>query len=493
MSKHELQILRKLLEIQQASIEELAAQLKIPSTTVASIVELLKSRNLVEVFEHEVLRVKVTDEALRYAKEGFPEERLVKVLDSKGGEASIDELKDLIPELTIAIAWAKKRGWIEMIDRKVIKRTYHPLDSLRNFILQLKESEIQPISITTSEYFKELLKRKLISIERKKIKYVHLRKDVIEKAKKLLELGEGISYLTQELIVTGRWKQVILKPYNVEALPPIVHPGKLHFFKEFVEIVREVMLHMGFEEIEDDYVLPEFWNFDSLFQAQDHPSRDIHDILFVEGYADLTPFRDVVLRAKQIHEHGGDTGSKGWRYSWSFEKASKLILRSHTTAVTIRYLSLHPEPPVRAFTIGRVFRRDNIDARHLPEFTNFDGIVMEKNFTFRKLLGILSQILQSLGFKKFMFKPDYFPFTEPSVGGYVYVEGIGWLEVFGAGMFRPEVLAIVNVKYPVGAWGMGLERLAMAMYGLDDIRLLYSKDVEYLRSFRAISRIKPIK
>ncbi|MEM1841760.1 MAG: phenylalanine--tRNA ligase subunit alpha, partial [Ignisphaera sp.] len=221
---------------------------------------------------------------------------------------------------------------------------------------------------------------------------------------------------------------------------------------------------------------------------QDHPSRDIHDILIVEGNADLSGYADIVERTRNVHEKGGTSGSMGWGYKWSLEKASKLILRSHTTAVTARYLMLYREPPVRLYTIDRVFRRDNPDARHSPEFTNFDGVIMERDFSFRKLLGLLSQILKQLGIKEFKFKPAYFPFTEPSVEGYGYVAGYGWIEVFGAGMFRPEVLEILGIRYPVGAWGMGVERLAMVVYGIEDIRLLFSRDIEFVRKFQ-VSRV----
>ncbi|MEM4848724.1 MAG: phenylalanine--tRNA ligase subunit alpha, partial [Ignisphaera sp.] len=281
------------------------------------------------------------------------------------------------------------------------------------------------------------------------------------------------------------WKIYPIKPYNILALPPIKYAGKKHFFKEFVKMIKEIMISLGFEEIKDDYIIPEVWNFDILFQAQDHPSRDIHDILIVEGQADLTKFKEVVERIRFVHEKGGSSGSVGWGYTWSYEKASKLILRSHTTAVTAKAL-IGIEVPVRLFTIARVFRRDNPDSRHSPEFTNFDGVVMERDLNFKKLLGLLTQILKYLGIEKLRFKPGYFPFTEPSVEGYGYVPGYGWIEIFGAGMFRPEVLEMLNVKYPVGAWGMGVERLAMVVFGINDIRFLFTRDIEFIRKFPLI-------
>jgi len=245
------------------------------------------------------------------------------------------------------------------------------------------------------------------------------------------------------------------------------------------------MRDLGFEEIDGDYVELEFWNFDALFQAQDHPARDIHDTLQVLNpqLGSLKGIEDLVSRVKEVHENGGSCGSRGWGYRWSLDIARRVILRTHTTALTIKYLAYHKEPPIRVFTIGRVFRAESIDYKHLPEFYQLDGIIMEKGFTFRKLLGLLKEVAYRIGVKELKFKPGYFPFTEPSVEGYVKLEGIGWVEVFGAGLFRPEILHALGVKYPVGAWGLGLERFAMAVLGFNDIRDLFSYDVSKLRNY----------
>ncbi len=475
-------------------MDEIAGLLNKPVSSIASLVELLRARGLVEILEEEKLYATTTSEGRQYLK-ALPEERVVEVLKQRGGEAPIRDLEQVLGKniVSIGIGWAKKRGWI-VIEKGIAKLVREgSLEEHRKLLSMFLERREVPQDVSNSDVFKELVQRKLIVVERVKVKHVKIREDRLELAKKLLELGEGVSHLTHELIASGRWRYVKLKPYNVEALPPIKIVGKKHPLKEFIEMVREIMLSLGFEEVRDDYVVPEFWNFDALFQAQDHPSRDIHDVLFVPGYADLSTYKDVVERAKQVHETGGSCGSIGWGYRWSYEKASKLLLRSHTTAVTIKWLYLRKTPPVRIFTIGKVFRRDSIDSRHLPEFTNFDGVVMEKDFNFKKLLGLLEQIVRGLGITKLRFKPSYFPFTEPSVEGYVYVEGYGWIEAFGAGMFRPEVLEIVGVKHPVGAWGMGLERLAMALMGVNDIRVFYTRDVEQLRSWRRSDVLRCVK
>lgn len=487
LSKSEAEALRKLVEAGgEATLSHLSSRLGVPESSLHSLVELLRSKGLVEVIEREDAVAKVTEEGLSYLRDLFPEERVAEYLKERGGAASISEVKEALgaPVASIGLAWAIKRGWVSIEGGTVKLNRFEPLMRHRELLYTFKEPRSIPTEVFGDPVFDELKKRRLIKIGRIKIKSVKLAVPLRD-VERILEAGVSVSRLTHEMIVTGAWRGVKLKPYNIEALPPLRYPGKKHFFKEFIEMLKEIMKSLGFEEVNDDYAIPELWNFDVLFQAQDHPSRDIHDVLMLGGKADLSDFVHVVERTRRVHEGGGGSGSSGWRYKWSLDKASNLILRSHTTAVTARFL-VGREPPARLFTIARVFRRDNPDARHSPEFTNFDGVIMESGFNFRKLLGLLGQILRAIGIERYMFRPAYFPFTEPSVEGYGYVPGYGWIEVFGAGMFRPEVLEILGVRYPVGAWGMGVERLAMVIYGINDIRLLFSRDVEFLRRFPLI-------
>ncbi|MEM1525627.1 MAG: phenylalanine--tRNA ligase subunit alpha [Ignisphaera sp.] len=490
LSKGELMILNILInKSKEISLEKLTEATQLSLSSVSSYIELLKNRGIVDVSEYEAVFAKTSDEGKEYLDK-LPEEKLIELLQLQGPSIDINAIEGIMGKkiASIALGWARRRGWIEVVQengKNIVKLIrYEPLNDHRKILAMFTNEAEIPKELENNEVFKELVKRKLITIYKKKIKFVNLAIP-IERAEEILRLGEGISRLTREVIVKDLWKIYPIKPYNIRALPPIKYAGKRHFFKEFIKMIKEVMESLGFEEVKDDYVIPEIWNFDILFQAQDHPSRDIHDILVLEGQADLTTFKEVVERIRFVHEKGGLSGSTGWGYSWSCEKASKLILRSHTTAVTAKAL-MGREASARLYTIARVFRRDNPDARHSPEFTNFDGVIMEQDLNFRKLLGLLTQILKYLGIEKLRFKPGYFPFTEPSVEGYGYVSGYGWIEIFGAGMFRPEVLEMLNVRHPVGAWGMGVERLAMVVFGINDIRLLFARDIEFIRKFPLI-------
>ena len=192
------------------------------------------------------------------------------------------------------------------------------------------------------------------------------------------------------------------------------------------------------------------------------------------------PEDNLVNRVKAMHEHGGDTDSEGWQYKWDPEEAKKAILRTHTTVNTIRYLSEHPEPPVKVFSIERNFRNETLDSTHLPEFYQIEGIVMEEEASFPMLIGVLKEFYNRMGFEKVKVRPAYYPYTEPSMDVIVWFNDT-WLELGGSGIFRPEVTEPLGVEHPVLAWGLGLERLAMLKLGINDIRDLYISDIDWLR------------
>jgi phenylalanyl-tRNA synthetase alpha chain len=190
--------------------------------------------------------------------------------------------------------------------------------------------------------------------------------------------------------------------------------------------------------------------------------------------------RELLEEIARVHEDGGCTSSSGWGYRFSKSEGERALLRTHTTVNTIRYLYHNPTPPCKVFSVGRVFRRESIDSTHLPEFYQIEGIVHEVDTNFRQLLGVLKEFYKRIGFERIRFRPGYFPYTEPSMEVEVFWNG-EWMELGGSGIFRPEVTEPVGVRNPVLAWGLGLERLAMLKFGLDDIRSLYISDIDWLR------------
>jgi phenylalanyl-tRNA synthetase alpha chain len=231
----------------------------------------------------------------------------------------------------------------------------------------------------------------------------------------------------------------------------------------------------------------EFWNFDALYQAQNHPSRDWTQTYSLKHpkHGSL-PANKIVSQVRKTHENGWKTGSDGWGYRWDSKKASNLMPRAHDTAISPRYLSGHSgkiEIPGKYFSLVRCFRPDVIDATHGVEFNQLGGFVIDRDLVFGDLLGLLKEtIIKVTGFDKVRFRPDYFPFTEPSVEVSAKHPEMGWMELAGAGIFREELTKPLGIDEPVIAWGFGIDRLAMMKLNIKDIRELFSQSLDWLRN-----------
>lgn len=467
LSKIELMLLKSLETGRLYTPEEAAERAGLNKDAVVKAAYLLQEKGYARVFEKVQAQFSLTDEGRRYLLYGLPEERLYNLL--KSGIEEVEELKEKMGEdFKIALGWLRKKGAVEIKGGKALLKS-EPDFRERRLLEAVNSGEISEEEIET------LIKRKLVEkLERKQT--------LIEVVKKPeIELGDFITDLTPEMLLEGTWKGKIFLKYDISIPSKDVFGGKIHPYERIIEECRKIFLEMGFTEIKGHYVQPAFWNFDALFQPQDHPARDMQDTFYLDRYVEL--HWNVVERVKATHENGWLTGSTGWGGEWSIDKARQLVLRTHTTAITIHYLAKNPEPPQKAFCIDRVYRRETIDATHLPEFDQLEGVVLDKNVGFKHLLGLLKEFFTKMGFEDVRFRPGYFPYTEPSVEPEVYVEGLGWVELGGAGIFRKEVTEPLGIKGRVLAWGLGIGRLAMLKLGLKDLRRLYLPDLGWLRNF----------
>ena len=290
-----------------------------------------------------------------------------------------------------------------------------------------------------------------------------------------------ITDLTPELLQSEDWKTAEFRAFDVALEASTPRTGRSHPMQALIERIRAIFLEMGFSELVDDYVQSAGWNMDALFIPQDHPAREMQDTFYLESPASIDLDDEVMNAWKAIHEHGGETGSTGWGGSYSTEVSKRPLLRTHTTVNTIQYLAKHPQDACRVFSVDRVFRKEAIDRTHLPEFHQIEGIIMEEGANLQMLVTTLKTFYAKMGYPEVRVRPAYFPYTEPSLEIEVKWRG-KWLELGGAGIFRPEVTEPLGITSPVLAWGMGLERLAMLVLGLDDIRQLYISDLEWLRN-----------
>jgi len=413
-------------------------------------------------------QIYLTEEGKHYLNHGLPEKNLVEAL--KTGSMNFEDAKKRIDNFNIAFQWAKKNGWVEIKGNKLVlirqPEAIVEQDALRK-IAEGKEKEVDLVILD------KLIWRKLVNVESK----------TILEAKNLV--GKEVADLTPELIKTGLWKQVTFKPYNIKATGEKIYPGKLHILTVFEQKVRRIYLDLGFTETEGPLVESSFWNFDALYQPQDHPARDLADTFYMKTPAEAKLPLKYVPAVKATHENGGSTGSLGWRYKWSESIARQNVMRTHNTAVSARNLTRF-KPPFKTFCLGRVFRNETIDYKHLPEFVQVDGIVVDERVCFKDLLGYLKEFYARLGLKKIRFTPSYFPYTEMSTQIEVYFEDRKeWLELGGSGIFRPEVTVPLGIKEPVLAWGLGFERPIMLQLALNDIRnFYYRNDLKMLREVK---------
>jgi phenylalanyl-tRNA synthetase alpha chain len=298
--------------------------------------------------------------------------------------------------------------------------------------------------------------------------------------------GEELGAVTSELLESGVWKESSFRPYNINAPAARLMPGRRNAYVEFLEGVKDKLVGLGFEEFDGGLVETEFWNSDALFMPQFHSARDIHDVYYL---AEPTKARSIeepyLSQVAAVHENGGSTGSRGWSYSFDREFTRRLILRSQGTVLSARQLP-KAKVPGKYFGIARCFRYDKVDATHLSDFYQTEGIVLGEDVNLRTLLGFLEMFaVEVAGAKEVKYVPGYFPFTEPSVEVHIKHPVLGWFELGGSGIFRPEVTEPLGIHVPVLAWGIGIDRMALMALGLNDLRELFSPDIESVRLRRA--------
>jgi phenylalanyl-tRNA synthetase alpha chain len=446
MYKGEMEVL-KLVAKRRLTLEQIAKEASLNEDSVRRIVESLKSAGYVAVDISESVRGEPTDELTRYAKSAFPE---VSVFRKAVAGASIQGLSP--EDRSIGIRWAKVKGFISIEGGKLAPVKEEEDVAAAERSLKEAYSQLQKTGACDKVVMEELFERKLIT--------------------KRAARTATVSY-TGKQIPAGEQRFDVNIPAKDATL------GKNHPITKMTKRLRTIMTELGFQEMEGGVIESSFWNFDALFQPQDHPARELADTFYIDKTIPLPQDKALVERVKKAHEDG-------WRYKWDPKEASKAVLRPHTTCLSARYLAaMKGKEPRKYFAIGRVFRNEATDYKHLAEFHQVEGIIAWENAKFTDLLGVLKEFYRKLGFEKIRFRPSFFPYTEPSLEIEVYFEPRKqWLELGGAGILRPEVSIPLAGVYPVLAWGLSLERPLMLLLELEDIRELYRNDIDFLTSAR---------
>ncbi|CAL0304234.1 unnamed protein product [Lupinus luteus] len=453
---------------------EFAGERNIDHSEIVNVIKSLYGFRYVDVEDIKRESWVLTDEGNIYAESGSPEIQLFLAVPEEG-IVKDELLKKVGPSLfKIGCAQAAKNKWLDLGKQLITRKLQDVDDKVKHLLLQIQQG--QGIG---SDDIKALKARKLIVPQTWKGYSVKKGPNYAPKRKQV------VTDLTRDNFQSGEWKELEFKEYNYTAKGQPLEGGHLHPLLKVRSQLKQIFLCMGFEEMPtNNFVESSFWNFDALFQPQQHPARDSHDTFFLETPSTTNKLpEDYVQRVKQVHESGG-YGSRGYAYDWKREEANKNLLRTHTTAVSSRMLyqlAQKPFTPKKYFSIDRVFRNEAVDRTHLAEFHQIEGLVCDRGLTLCDLIGVLHDFFSRMGMTKLKFKPAYNPYTEPSMEIFSYHEGFKkWVEVGNSGMFRPEMLQPMGLPEDVQviAWGLSLERPTMILYGIDNIRDLFGHKVD---------------
>ncbi|KAG7158725.1 Phenylalanine--tRNA ligase alpha subunit-like [Homarus americanus] len=442
---------------------------------VGAIKSLESLGNVVNVKQNALKTWECTEEGTGVATEGSHEARLFNSLPPEG--RSVADIKDNFPNSNFALGAAMKNKWLKKEGEKVVPAMTSIEDQVQKYLQAITAGAADSVPDNVKVEYK---KRKLI-------REVEMTVFEVTKGNEFTtSIVKQEGELTKEMIESGQWKKTTFKPFNFKSKGRVdQRSGYLHPLMQLRSEFRQIFLEMGFSEMPtNNFVESAFWNFDALFQPQQHPARDAHDTFYVaEPGKTINVPEDYLQKVKKTHSVGG-YGSIGYQYDWSRDEAHKNLLRTHTTAVSARMLYKLAQDgfqPVKFFSIDRVFRNETLDATHLAEFNQIEGVVADYNLSIKNLMGLIKGFFEKIGITKLRFKPAYNPYTEPSMEIFSYHEGLQkWVEVGNSGMFRPEMLRPMGIpeNVTVAAWGLSLERPAMIMYGINNIRELVGPRVK---------------
>lgn len=508
----EIKVLLAFKEKPEFLSPELVSAAQISDADSRRAIGWLQSKGLIELIPKETkTTIYLTDLGKKYLTDGTPEQRAFDFIN-KTNAPKMSDLNFLDEEeRKEAIKFFKSNNIIDIQAGGVIvlkpegTQNQNKIAILQELIrksnnrVSMEKLDETEKSFVSERYKERGKSRNVFEIEKSTtyvIKPTEQGKVIINNLGNVSLSTDEITQLTPELLKDGSWRTKTFREFSFDIKPKRTLIGRPHPYAEFINDVRAKLLSMGFCEVAGEIVETEFWNLDALYMPQSHPARDVHGVYFVKapkyaktlcsGGASASGGEDKFSNAvSKTHENGGKTGSRGWGYKFDFQQAKRLVLRSHGTVLSARALTEHTELSGKYFTIARCFRPEQGDSTHAPDFSQLDGIVISKTINFRGLLGLLKlfaiEIAQAQEIK---FTPSYFPFTEPSASVYAKHPKLGWIELGGAGIFRPEVTIPLGVKVPVIAWGLGLDRMAMLALNINDIRDLFSRDLDRLRQIK---------
>ena len=493
------------------SVDAIAEATDLPPETVTGAAFQLEEDGLLAIDERVDETIELTNEGVEYAEEGLPEVRLYEAAFEAGADVEPVEMGQVIGRsglggdaVNIALSNYARKGYgaIDGGEISADPDVSPAVDPEAGALGSLLDSVVEPADVTdgdasidvAEDTLDELERRGLVERRETTIREITLTKRGVTELMAGIEVAESVGQVTPELLTSGRWRDADFADYNVEADAERVVGGKVHILRQTAERVKDVLVGMGFEEMEGPHVDADFWINDCLFMPQDHPARTHWDRFALEEPTHIDELPEGLLeRVERAHREGVGEDGEGYHSPWDEDFARALALRGHTTSLSARYLSGHAvgdlEPPKRFFSVEKVYRNDTLDPTHLLEFFQIEGWVMAEGLSVRDLMGTFEEFYAQFGIHDLEFKPHYNPYTEPSFELFGTHPTTGELvEIGNSGIFRPEMLEPLGVDCDVMAWGLALERLLMLMYGFEDIRDIHGTlcDLELLRETEVV-------
>jgi phenylalanyl-tRNA synthetase alpha chain len=479
---------RKVVPFLNHKLDHIVKKSGLDEVSVVRALKFLEAKGALKIKSEVKKIIDIGVNGIYYKKHGLPERRLLSLLErdnhisledaKKESKLSDNEFKAAIgAKAMITLSGGKLN--LNATKEEIIKKSLEEqfIDSL-----PLEESALSPEQAFALTNLKK--RKDIIEVREEKhtsIELTHIGKQLAGKEIK----SDLIEEVTPDIIKS--WdKSKKFRHYDISAAVPSISGGKKHFVNQSIEYAKKIWTDLGFKEMKGTITQTSFWNFDALFTAQDHPVREMQDTFFIKDVIGKLPDKEIVKNVKQAHELGV-SGSKGWQYSWGQEEAKRVIMRTHTTSLsahTLASLKDIKDKKGKFFSVGKCFRNETVDWSHGFEFNQTEGIVIDKDVNFLHLLGYLKEFFTKMGFSDIKFVPSYFPYTEPSVEIYGFHKGKNvWIEIGGAGIFRPEVVIPLLGEYiPVLAWGPGFDRVIMDYYQIKDLREMYGNDIKSLRA-----------
>ncbi|WP_226011695.1 phenylalanine--tRNA ligase subunit alpha [Halomicrobium salinisoli] len=477
-------------------IEAVAEEADVKPETATGAAFELEDEGLVTVSEETVESVSLTDEGRQYLDEDLPEVRFYRAAIGAGAADEPAEMGPVIggaglegDAVDIALSNFARKGYGE-IDSGSVRADPDADPDADSEAAALEAVESGDADGVDGDALDQLERRGLVERSESTVRSVRLTDDGVTALMEGVEAAETVGEVTPELLTSGEWADVEFAEYNVEADAETVQGGKEHVLRQTANRVKDVLVGMGFKEMQGPHADAQFWINDCLFMPQDHPARTHWDQFALSNPEEIDHLpEDLVERVRSAHLEGVGEDGEGYHSPWTEDVARRVDLRGHTTSLSMRYLSGEQigdlEPPERYFSVEKVYRNDTLDPTHLLEFFQIEGWVMAEDLSVRDLMGTFTEFYEQFGITDLEFKPHYNPYTEPSFELFgTHPETGEIVEVGNSGIFRDEVLEPLGVDCDVMAWGLSLERLLMLMYGFEDIRDVHGTlaDLELLRS-----------